>query len=200
MKIKVFFLIFLSASSLVAFETPQTLYTDNKYYITFGEVDFDKPIDEIAIILLKYNDYAKWALDGMQGIDKESEGLIAYFTNIEYSSEQDSFIVSFDINLVWPFGSKDNKINFRPAQMFDDNGELVSISLIPEEEIKMLKEVIIEIGVKEREDKTTSVNYLAKIKFSGFLDFCFNLKSYKKNFEWYIFKLTDNLTKYLRAG
>ncbi len=194
---RILFILLLSACALYAYEMPQTLYTANKYFVTFGEMDFEKPIDEVATILLKYNDYSNWALNGMQGIDKESEGLIIYFTEIDYSPEQEVFIISFDVNLIWPFGSKGNRIDLKAVQNFNEYGELISITLTPQINFKMVKEVLMEISLRNNENSITSISYLTQIKLAGLLDLFFSLKSYKKNIEWYILKLTNNLSLYL---
>ena len=160
MRFILFSILLFSSSSLFAYKEPQTLYTINKYYITFGEVDFNKPASEVAITLLKYNEYSNWALSGMQGIDKDSEGLIAYFTGIEYCAQEDVFIIFFDVNLIWPFGSKGNKMYFKPVQTFNGRGELVSIKLIPKVKIKLVKEALFEFGLSALQSRSALRRYI----------------------------------------
>jgi len=98
----------------------------------------------------------------------------------------------------WPFGSRDNVLILDPVQNYDKNGELVSIVFIPDFESKLIDEVSFDIGISENNSGSASINFLAKVKLSKFLDFFFSLKSYKKNTEWYIIKLTENLRESLK--
>ena len=78
---------------------PLTIYTEDRFFVTTGVVDFEQTVDEVSIALLKYNDFSQWAFRGMDGVDKESEGLIAYFTDIDYSPEENLFYITFDIKI-----------------------------------------------------------------------------------------------------
>lgn len=184
--------------SLFAYTEPYTEYTENHFYITTGEIDFDLDVWEVGTVLLKYNDYSKWAFVGMQGVDKESEGLIAYFTDVRYSAQENLFYVTFDLNLIWPFGKKGSVIRFRPVQSFDDEGRLRSISLNPMLGNKMVHSAIMMFELRET-PSGSSLRYESRIRLAPFLDFFFSLRSYKKNFEWYVFKMTRNLTEYLNG-
>ena len=157
---------------------------------------FSNQLKTVSIALMKYNNYSDWAFNGMQGIDKESEGLIAFFTDISYSSSENLFSVTFDINLIWPFGRKGNVMKFRPSQTYSDSGELEAITLIPELKGKMVEAARLDLYVNNH-GSTASVAYASRLKLSGFLDFFFSLRSYKKNFEWYIYKVAENLTEHL---
>ncbi len=195
----IYFLIFTTVV-LSAFEESQTLYTANRYFVTFGEIDFIKSVDEVSNSLLKYNDYSQWALQGMDGVDHESEGLTVFFTDIRYCAENGVFIIDFDINLIWPFGSKGNELFLKPFQNLGENGELLSIEFVPQISTKLIEEASFEIVVVSLESGVTSVNYLTRVKLSKFLDFFFSLRSYKKNAEWYILKMTENLALNLNGG
>ena len=191
-----FITLLLTTGSLFADANPVTEYTEDRFFVTSGIVDFDQTVDEVSLVLLKYNDYSLWALEGMQGVDKDSEGLIAYFTDIQYTISQSIFIVTFDINLIWPFGSRGNVMEFLAHQEYNKNGELKSITLVPRLETSMVQEAQLVLMIIDDRKGGASVQYESRLKLSGFLDFFFSLKSYKKNFEWYIYKVADNLKKY----
>jgi hypothetical protein len=182
---------------LSAYMEPLTVYTKDRYFVTTGEINFTHSIDEVSITLLKYNDYSRWAFVGMDGVDKESEGLLAYFTDIVYSVEENLFFVTFDINLIWPFGRKGRVLKFEPHQKYDGDGNLESITLIPLLGTKMVEEAEMVFHLQEQRSGT-SLYYESKIKLTKFLDFFFSLRSYKKNFEWYVYKMSDNLYEYMR--
>jgi len=176
---------------------PQTIYTEDRFFVTTGELDFHQSREEVMITLMKYNDYSNWALNGMDGVDKESEGLLAYFTSIDFSIEENMFFVTFDLNLSWPFGRKDVLIKFKPHQTYSDKGDLQSIKLIPIIDTKHILDAELEFRFLENSNAGVSLAYSSKIRLSKFLDFFFSLRSYKRNFEWYVFKVAENLTVYL---
>jgi hypothetical protein len=196
MKFALFLCLFILPLTLFAFSEPKTVYTEDRAYVTSGEIDFDLTLEEVGTVLLQFNRYSEWAFQGMQGVDKESEGLIAYFTEVEYSAESGLFYVTFDLNLIWPFGKKGNVIKFKPVQKFDREGQLRAIALVPQLGTRMVQSASVLFRLDESPGGST-ISYEARVKLTPFLDFFFSLRSYKKNFEWYVFKMTDNLTQYL---
>jgi len=182
---------------LFAFMEPLTVYTEDRFFVTTGEIQFTHTLEEVSITLLKYNDFSRWAFKGMDGVDKESEGLIAYFTDIDYSPAENLFFVTFDINLIWPFGRKGHVMKFQPRQRYNDMGCLESITLIPILGSKFVEEADMVFFLRE-EGAGTSLSYKSRIKLTKFLDFFFSLRSYKKNFEWYVYKMSDNLYEYMQ--
>ncbi len=175
---------------------PLTIYTEDRFFVTTGVVDFEQTVDEVSIALLKYNDFSQWAFRGMDGVDKESEGLIAYFTDIDYSPEENLFYITFDINAIWPIGRKGHIMQFQPHQSYNNDGSLKSITLVPLLGTRMVEEANMVFYI-EKNGPGASLSYESRIKLSKFLDFFFSLRSYKKNFEWYVFKMSDNLYTYL---
>lgn len=190
----VFFL--LLPFSLCAEMEPLTAYTEDRYFVTTGVIDFEQSVDEVSIALLKYNEFSQWAFKGMDGVDKESEGLITYFTNIDYSTGENLFYVTFDINAIWPIGRKGYVMQFRPFQSYNNDGSLKSITLVPLLGTRMVEEANMIFYVEEK-GVGTSLSYESRIKLSKFLDFFFSLRSYKRNFEWYVYKMSENLYGYL---
>lgn len=189
-------LLLLLPYTLCAEMEPNTIYTEDRFFVTTGEIDFKQTVDEVSITLLKYNDYSQWAFKGMDGVDKESEGLIAYFTDIDYSIGENLFYITFDINAIWPIGRKGQVMTFKPRQSYNSDGSLQSITLIPQLGTRMVEEADMVFNIEENA-YGTSLSYESRIKLSKFLDFFFSLKSYKKNFEWYVYKMSDNLYTYL---
>lgn len=175
---------------------PYTSYTDDRYFVTTGEIDFQISSWDVSMTLLKYNEYSLWALTGMQGVDKESEGLIVYFTDIEYSSADDLFYITFDLNLIWPFRREGVVLKFRPEQTFSNDGRLESIRLIPLLRKQLVEDAHLVFSISELPGGS-SISYETRIRLTPFLDFFFSLRSYKKNFEWYVFKVTENLSEFL---
>lgn len=196
MKFVLFFFLILTPLSLSAISEPTTIYTEDRVYVTTGEIDFDLTLEDVATVLLQYNKYSQWAFKGMDGIDKESEGLIVYFTDVEYSAETNLFYITFDLNLIWPFGKRGNVVKFKPVQKFDREGRLRAIGLVPLLGTRMVRSAAVVFRLNEK-NRGSSISYEARVKLTPFLDFFFSLRSYKKNFEWYVFKMTDNLTQYL---
>ncbi|MBN2657197.1 MAG: hypothetical protein JXR86_09070 [Spirochaetales bacterium] len=189
-------LLILLPFRLCAYIQPYTEYTDNHFYITTGEVDFNLDVRDVGAVLLDYNGYSRWAFLGMQGVDKESEGLIAYFTDVRYSASEDLFYVIFDLNLIWPFGKKGSEIAFKPIPQFDSAGKLVTLTLVPVLGNKMVHNANMLFLLRETATGS-ALRYESRIRLAPILDFFFSLRSYKKNFEWYVFKLAENLTFYL---
>lgn len=175
---------------------PKTVYTEDRFFVTTGEIPFAQTIDELCITLLKYHNYSDWAFQGMDGVDKESEGLIVYFTDVIYSPEENIFFVTFDINLIWPFGQKGQVMSFKTHQKYNDHSTLESITLTPLLGTKLVEEVEM-IFYPTEKSSGTILYYESRIKLTKFLDLFFTLKSYKKNFEWYVYKMSENLYSYM---
>lgn len=192
------FLLLALPSLLNAYTEPRTEYTEDRYFVTTGELDFPVSPDEVSMVMLKYNDYDLWALKGMQGVDKESEGLLVYFTAIEYVAGRGMFLVNFDVNLIWPFGRKDSVLKMKTEQHFGSGGELESVTFIPIVGSKMVEDARIEFRIRKTAEGT-AIFFESRIKLSKFLDFFFSLRSYKKNFEWYVFKVAGNFADYVMA-
>lgn len=188
--------IFLFSQILFAETDVQTFYTEDRYFVTAGEIRLKQPAEAVGLTLLKYNEYSDWALNGMQGIDKESEGLIAYFTEIVYSADTGLFLITFDINLIWPFGRKGNVMQFRPYQKYSPNGALESITLVPLLGYELIEDAELIFNLNDTV-YGSSINFESRIRLSKFLDFFFSLRAYKRNFEWYVYKVADNLSEYL---
>lgn len=197
MKQTLLIFLFLLPFFLYAEMDSRTVYTEDRFFITTGKINFIQSREKVSITLLKYNDYDKWAFKGMDGVDNESEGLIISFTDIEYSSEQNLFFVTFDINVIWPFGKKGNVMKFEPHQNYDEQGYLESITLIPLLGTKLVEEAEMVFSLRKDQGGVISLFYESRIKLSKFLDFFFSLRSYKKNFEWYVVKMSENLYNYL---
>lgn len=196
-KIAALVLLFLPVA-LRAIDDPVTVYTEDRYFITSGELDFPVDSSDLSITLLKYNEYNRWALRGMQGVDKESEGLIVYFTDVDYDSRQGLFQVIFDVNVIWPIGRKGSVIMMRPVQKYNNRGELESITLIPLIGTKMVEDALLTFELR-RTPGGSSIAYESKIRLTKFFDFFFTLKSYKKNFEWYVLKVAGNFSDYVNG-
>ena len=225
----VFFFLLSTAHQLYSDAEVKTIYTKDRYFLTTGTKDFYYSVDDVATVLLNYKDYPQWMLKGMADLDEKSEGLLIYFTDIEYFPSTDIFIITFDLNLPWPFGNKGTMqftphqtfnsdrtlhflsldlnlpwpfrskgiMQFTPHQSFNSDSTLHSLTLTGQLNIKALGEIDFAFVLKEGADKGATIAYSVKVKFPPFLAFFFSKEAYKKNLEWYILNLAENLTVYM---
>ncbi len=175
----------------------RTLYDDDAdTFVTRGWVGLEVPLPVLARIAGDFAAYRTWAL---HDINKKPDGenFITQMHDVRFTpggaGPEGAFDLYFDIDLVWPFGSEGNIMRFavvearhRPdggvdrivARLYGDSALLDDFRLTLE---------------ATGDDKASVVRFDSRVKVDGFFDTFFTLATYRRNVEWRIVKVIQNL-------
>lgn len=181
----------------------RTLYDDHlDEYTTSGSVRLDVPFDTLTGVAGDFAHYRDWALKGINGGGERD--FITLMRDVRFrprgSDGLGIFSLTFDVDLVWPFGSTSNLIHFRvvratPApnggvremqvQLFGDNVMIDAFSLRL---------------TAEPDGPGSRVRFSSRTRFDGFFDTFLSMARYKRNVEWRIVKVIGNLKAHVEGG
>lgn len=170
----------------------ETTYDNDRYYNTAGTVSLAIPYIELSDILKDYNGYRNWALKGIDGKDKRSSKFVAILTDIIYRQEDQKFILVFDINLGWPFGSKGNYIFFDISKDETSNGLLRTVEFSLSKPTFLVPRAVLSLQLSES-SSGCRIYFRSRIKLAWFIDLFYTLKGFKKNFEVRILNIIRNI-------
>ena len=191
-------MVFLITGFLSGETSPETIYTDDKYYITYGTLVLDCPISTVSVLLLDLEHYRDWAFRGMGKSEPDEEWHIAYLQDAIYNRQESVMYVIFGVHLFRAStrSSSGNSLGFRTIVTMDDYGRLASVTFSLNEKNSFLREADYGFDLSADGEKTI-IHYFGNVRLSPFIDFFFNLKTYKSNVEWYAVRLVDNLVSEL---
>lgn len=187
-----FFVLFPSTAE----ETPpavvssSTYRNDEKIYITTGESLFTLQYEDIQPTLTEFHRYKDWMLAGLDGRDPVSAKFIGQLTGIEYVEGNDILTVEFTVNLPWPFGSKGNRLPFSITK--DTGGRDLHLFFSLNQNSAVLSRASLDLTLSPRGSETY-FTFEAQVKFSWIIGLFFSETLYKKNIEWRIMKLIENI-------
>jgi hypothetical protein len=182
----------------------KTTYDDERdRFITKGEIHLATPVTAVQTVAARFEEYGRWAL---RGINLKASGkpfiiqlrTVEFFPGPPYGKGY--FQVGFDVDLIWPFGRKNQTIMFgivdaRPAT----NGGIhrLEVDLYgPSRFIKGFKIVLVALAKADR----SAVLFEAEVKLTGFVDTFFPLSVYRRNIEYRVVKVIENLRYFLTTG
>ena len=190
----IFMFLFFLTFSLFAINA-ETIYNKDHYYITSGLVYLDIPAKELSDIITDYAGYRNWALKGIDGKDPRSKKFNIILADIIFQEISQNFMLLFDLNLVWPFGSKGNKVYFDIIKDFTSTGIIKTIEYRLSKPTPLVPWASLSIEVFEHLSEC-KIYFKCKIKLAWFVDIFFTLKGYKKNIEMRIIQIIRNLKRF----
>ncbi len=162
-------------------------------YVTAGRVMIDRPIEVVRQVLRNRPAYSEWLLRGVDGSDPRSAEFIGVLRRIEYNEERRRFVLYYDVNLPWPFGSKDNTVDFIYAEGRSRAGTpMFSVGLARPD--GALQGARLDYRLHNLHGQT-AVDFTAGIKFSWLIDLFLTLPVYSRNIEWRIQRVLRNLVE-----
>ncbi|MBN2534673.1 MAG: hypothetical protein JXB88_17445 [Spirochaetales bacterium] len=191
------FLFFIAFPVFIFAVNAETTYDSEHYYNTTGNVIFNLSCKELTDILTNYDGYRNWALKGIDGKDSRSRKFIAILTDIIYRQESQKFILVFDVNLFWPFGSKGNNIYFDIRKEYTSTGLLKSIEFELSEPAFLVPRAVLSLQLYEH-SIGSRIYFKSRIKLAWFIDLFYTLKGFKKNFEVRIVNIMRNIKSFQR--
>jgi len=182
-----FFLTLLGVGSLAAHEVET--YKQDGVLITEGWVDSTGWHDKALAVIRDYGRYHDWATRWMDGKDPVSKNFWATFTDFRFV-KPDIMILVYDVNLGWPFGSKDNKAKFK---IDDSRADREELSFILAEKPLGLDDARLIFTGEHLPDGGTRIRFSLKATFWGLLLGLINVDSYARDMNWRINKMIENL-------
>ncbi len=195
LKLCILFLLFILSSVAVSAIEVTTVYTDDHYYVSSGFVDIDFPAETLSALLTDFVHYRNWALKGLDGRDEVSKEFIGILRDVAYLPAEEVFVLYYDINLSWRFGSKGHTVRFILKQERSSEGLIRRLSLKLEEKSSTLKDagfymVLTPYGSSAR------IKATARVKFTWLINLFFRLERYRRNVDWRIERIIENLVDY----
>ena len=200
-----FVLLLLTAGTAFADKSVsvKTVYNDDTdTFRTRGQVTLDVPLQSVTEVAGKLNEYRRWAL---REINTKANGksFIIQLRDLSHTSGgpfgHGLFRLKYDVDLVWPFGSKNQHIDFAVLDVNPNpKGGLDRLTVAlhgPNKIIKTFSLVLIAFG----DEKRAVVDFEAQVQLTGFIDTFFPLSVYRRNIEYRIVKVIRNLKVFLRA-
>jgi hypothetical protein len=184
-----------------AIQTTTRYDDDRDEYITSGQIRLDVPFDTLTRVAGELSQYRHWALDGINGSGERD--FITLLRDIRFRPRGvvglGIFTLHFDVDLVWPFGSKNNLIHFKVAQyVHAPGGGAQELRVILYGENVMIDDF--RVRLYARPDGAGSlVKFHSVTRFDSFFDTFLSMARYKRNVEWRIVKVIKNLKKHVES-
>ncbi len=164
---------------------------DGRYY-TRGVVPLSLLPAKASAILLDFAHYSRWALKGLDGKDPVSRKHIGIFKNVVYRKKEHKVILIYDINLFWPFGSKNNEFPLDIVSMEYEHNRLKSYTLYYSESGPTIKSMLIKVSILDR-GNYSAMDISCTTDFTWIIDPIMSVKEYKKSIGGRIMLLGKNI-------
>ena len=178
-----------------------TWYDDNvDEFRTRGYVDLDLPLPTVTAVAAAFDDYRLWALRHIN--HKKGGGtFITQLRDVRFlprAGKQGAFVVYYDLDLIWPFGSDGQRLQLdvqeaRPHPSGGVDRLVVRLghgsSLLNNFHLTL---VATGDGTKSR------ISFYSRVEIVGIIDAFFTLGVYRRNIEYRIVKVVQNLGFWLK--
>lgn len=184
----------------------RTVYDDDReMFVTTGEVTLDVPFETVARVAGAFDRYRTWAL---VDINRRPSGkpFITQFHDVRYlpggAGGRGAFDLVYDVDLVWPFGSEGDIIRFAVA-------DVRSVPGVPGAVQRLAVQLGGDSALIERFDlalwasgdaKGSVVRFKSETRFVGIVDTFFSMSVYRRNVEWRIGKVIQNLQAHVQGN
>ncbi len=184
----------------------RTVYDDDReMFVTTGEVTLDVPFETVARVAGAFDRYRAWAL---VDINRRPSGkpFITQFHDVRYlpggAGGRGAFDLVYDVDLVWPFGSEGDIIRFAVA-------EVRRVPGAPDAVQRLAVQLGGDSALIERFDlalwasgdaKGSVVRFKSETRFVGIVDTFFSMSVYRRNVEWRIGKVIQNLQAHVQGS
>lgn len=181
-----------------AIETSTFYDREKDLYVTTGTALIDGTLAQLGYAAGDYSKYRDWSLAGINGDADNPRRFISLVQDIRYRrvDSKQYFDITYDIDLIWPFGSKGNQLPFEISGEVWDGKELrrMVASLAGGsffiDRFDLSLELIKVSG-------SSAVKFVCEMKLTPIIDVFFSLEKYVKNIEWRVLKVIRNLQGYV---
>lgn len=196
--------IILSLYSIAPALASESLETNTFYdrerdrYVTTGTALIDGTLAQLGYAAGDYSKYREWSLVGINGDTDNPRRFISLVQDIQYRAigSKQYFDITYDIDLIWPFGSKGNQLPFEISGEEWDGKELrrMVASLAGNSFFIDRFDLSLEL-IKVSE--SSAVKFVCEMKLAPIVDAFFSLEKYRKNIEWRVLRVIKNLQSYV---
>lgn len=184
----------------------RTVYDDDReMFVTTGEVVLTVPFETVAKVAGAFAAYRDWAL---VDINRRPGGkaFITRFHDVRYlpggAGGRGAFDLIYDVDLVWPFGSENDLIRFavkevRPVAGVPGAVHRMAVELGGDSALIETFELVL---WATGDTNGSRVRFKSETRFVGIVDTFFPMSVYRKNVEWRIGKVIQNLQAHVQKG
>ena len=200
-------LLLLPASAHAAEKvSTRTVYDDDRdMFVTTGEVVLTVPFETVARVAGAFGAYRDWAL---ADINRRPGGksFITRFHDVRFlaggAGGRGAFDLVYDVDLVWPFGSENDIIRFavterRPVDGVPGAVKRLAVELGGDSALIETFELVL---WATGDGAGSTVKFRSETRFVGIVDTFFPMSVYRKNVEWRIGKVIQNLQAHVEKG
>jgi len=206
MRIALIALIFVASPLLLGPTHAETVQTKTWYdddvdeFRTRGHVDLDLPLVTVTALAAAFDDYRLWAL---RDINRKKNGgtFITQLRDVRFrpqAGKKGAFVVAYDLDLVWPFGSEGEHLQFdvREARAHPSGGiDRLVVGL--GQDSALLNNFHLTL-VATGDDTKSRISFYSRVEIVGVIDAFFTLGVYRRNIEYRIVKVVENLGFWLK--
>ena len=167
-------------------------------YSTFGQVHLDVPFDTLVRVASDFPRYPQWSLEGLNGEGERAVTTIMRGLRFRPRGGEGLgvFSLTFDVDLVWPFGSTGNLIHFKvtkSALATSGGTHEVRVRLFGDN--ILLDEFSLHLTA-EPDGHGSRLRFHLQTRFDSFFDAFVSMARYRKSIEWRVTKVVRNLKLY----
>ncbi len=178
--------------------TETSYNSQESLYITDGYIELDVPLKELASVASDFKSFDNWALFDINGTKEEPKDFISLIRSLQFIEKKNlgMFIIGYDIDLIWPFGSTGNEIGFSIDQANYSNGQIKDLHIGIGGYSTIIKHFLLKLGVEGDKNKSI-IRFHCETRLASFIDLFLSLSVYKKNIEWRVIKVIKNLRNHV---
>ena len=165
-------------------------------FVSKGSVPVDVSVARLGQVAGDFRNYRKWSL---KGINEKPRGgkynvlIRDVFFRPGGSAGLGAFDLIYDVDLIWPFGSKDNMASFDVVKVNKRaDGGIDRMVCKLSKKNNLLDRFDIDLRAEGSEAESRVV-YRNDVKFIALINAFFSLKQYRKNIEGRVIKVLENL-------
>jgi len=183
-----------------------TSYYDKKHghFITKGRLKLDIPHSIISNIALDFKKYRLWVLNDINDEKGKKHDFLTRLRDINVYDKADRGKIKaeilYDLDLIFPFGKKGEKIIFILDNITIMNSLLRSYEIKIAESNFAMNSLNVKLDLKPISQKESEITFYCVVEMSSILNLFLSLKKYKKNIEWRLVKVIKNLGEYALEG
>ena len=172
---------------------PLTVKEPGHVYITEGALLVPAGRDAVDRLVRDYPGFDAWMLRGLRERSDENRGHPALLTAVAYDADADLFTVYYDLKIIMTYHGQ---VAFHPVLVADDSGRVTAFRAELAGSGAVLKDSVFVFRFDDAPGGT-ELDYRVWTRLSAFGDLFFTLRSYRRNMEWYIARLAENLAEAL---
>jgi hypothetical protein len=185
--------------------TTDTYYDkDSQSFITESQFIVAAPPSTISAIVGDFANYNRWALNKINGNEAGEKNVLTYVNYVNHIPDEQwgSFLMNFDLRLVWPFGTEGATINYTITNVrYSDDGKLLEgLTISLTDQNFTTREFVLELEFASQGASAVQINFNCRLRLAAWLNFFFTLDRYRHDIEWRLLRVAENLRREATNG